>query len=479
MRARNFVGLGLLLVAGCGIEGLFANAGHEQYERPASKVTGSAMEEVTVSQMAIIDGDGTEIEPFLFEKTGTAYEARLPSSKYSMLRVRAKVGNIELRSIIPGVNEESEVTGIDLDARNMTEALITEARLSADGLSLKKVTPEAYVGTRTLIRAGMDVPGSETQQLLQAVERFMTKYDQSISVSEPNFFNVPAFCRTTDVEPPCTGTVLPGTGDWVRKTSPIDAGFIARNPLDYLGDGRDRIDSVDFDALLARVAQSYRPAGCPDPERIRVVFTVDFNEGAKNGNCGSTNRFKWATDRPGKGMYFVGWIYDGSAGLPPSDISDPQYAMVMGSSTPNVVPMYDDGTNGDETSGDGIWSIFFDLPKASPGRVFRMGYKYTWGTQGAGWSGSEEWPGNSRILEVVDDNDDDFVYRHDVFGDEATNKDKSNLNLTGRGTIDWTTDLHSCGTPESHENEFDNNECMCGSVLTPDWIGPLTVTCTQ
>ena len=51
MRARNFVGLGLLLVAGCGIEGLFANAGHEQYERPASKVTGSAMEEVTVSQI--------------------------------------------------------------------------------------------------------------------------------------------------------------------------------------------------------------------------------------------------------------------------------------------------------------------------------------------------------------------------------------------------------------------------------------------
>jgi hypothetical protein len=71
------------------------------------------------------------------------------------------------------------------------------------------------------------------------------------------------------------------------------------------------------------------------------------------------------------------------------------------------------------------------------------------------------------------------VYRHDVFGDEATNKDKSNLNLTGRGTIDWTTDLHSCGTPESHENEFDNNACTCGSVLTPDWIGPLTVTCTQ
>jgi hypothetical protein len=228
------------------------------------------------------------------------------------------------------------------------------------------------------------------------------------------------------------------------------------------------------------VAQLFRPEGCPDPDHIRLVFTVDFNEGSKNGNCGSIDRFKWAKDKPGKGMFFVGWIYDGSAGLPPSDIQDPAVATLMGSSTPNVIPMYDDGTNGDQTAGDNIWTITFAMPRSSPGHVLRIGYKYTWGTSGAPWTGSEEWPGNSRILEVVDDNADEFVYRRDVFGDEATNKDKSNLNLNGPGSLtSWSADLHGCGTPESHENEYDNNSCACGSVLTPDWIGPLTVTCTQ
>lgn len=477
MRARLL--LAPVLLAGCGIETLFVNAGHDPYERPASKVMGTAPEEIPPEQMAILDGEGLELEPFLFEKQGTAFEMRLPSSRYAMLRMRARSGNMELRAIVPAVNEESEIAGIDLDARNMTETLIVEARLSADGTSLDRVTPEAYLGTRNLIRAGLDTPGSDTQRLLQMVERFITmKYDPALSISDPQFFRVPEFCRTTDVEPPCPGTPLEGT-DYVRRTSAIEPGFIARNPFDYAGDGVVRNDSIPFDTLLARVAESYRPAGCPDPERIRVVFTVDFNEGAKNGNCGTSDRFKWATDRPGKSMYFVGWIYDGSAGLPPSDINDPQWGILLGSSTPNVIPMYDDGTNGDETAGDGIWSIYFDLPKSQPGRVFRMGYKYTWGTQGAVWSGSEEWPGNSRILEVVDDNGDDFVYRRDVFGDEATNKDKSNLNLRGTGSIDWTTDLHMCGVPESHENEYDNASCMCGSVLTPDWIGPLTVTCTQ
>jgi hypothetical protein len=471
--------LGLLLLAGCGIESLFLNAGHEQYDRPASKVIGTAPEEIPAAQMAIIDGEGTELEPFRFERQGAGYEMRLPSSRYSMLRVRARSGNLELRAIVPAVNEESEIAGVDLDARNMTETLIVEARLSADRSSLGRVTAEAYLGTRALIRAELDVPGSDTHRLLQMVERVIAmKYDPSLSVPEPQFFNAPDFCRTTDVEPACTGTPLEGT-DWVKQTSPIDAGFLLRNPFDYAGDGRAHNDSVAFDTLLARVAQSFRPAGCPDAERIRVLFTVDFNEGAKNGNCGNINRFRWATDRPGKTMFFVGWIYDGSAGLAPSDISDPRYSILLGSSTPNVIPMYDDGTNGDATAGDNIFSIYFDLPRAQPGRVFRMGYKYTWGTQGAVWSGSEEWPGNSRILEVVDDNGDDFVYRRDVFGDEATNKDKANASNAGTGSIDWTTDNHGCGTPESHENEFDNNSCMCGSVLTPDWIGPLTVTCTQ
>ncbi len=42
---------------------------------------------------------------------------------------------------------------------------------------------------------------------------------------------------------------------------------------------------------------------------MRLVFSVDFNQGALNGNCGSIDRFKWAKDKPGKQMFFVGWVH--------------------------------------------------------------------------------------------------------------------------------------------------------------------------
>lgn len=468
--------LALITSGACGLENAINNAGHDQYDRPASKITGTAAMVTNVTQLSVIDGNGSAVEPFLSSVDGTNYELRLPSSKYSMLRVRIDIGNLELRAILPSIGEESAVSGVDLDARAIAESLIVEARLSADGNSLKKVTPDAYLGTRTLIRAAFDTAGP-TQDLLHMVERVLAnRFDASLSVLNPQFFNVPAFC-TLAADATCTGT--PISGDYVLKDSALDSGFLARNPLDYVGDGILRHDSVAFDTKLAEVAKLYRPAGCPDPNKIRLVFTVDFNEGGKNGNCGTINRFAWAKDRPGKSMFFVGWIYDGSAGLPASDINDTDVAKTMGSSTPNVVSMFDDGSNGDETAGDNIWSIYFDVPRSSPGHVLRVGYKYTWGTSGAPWTGSEEWPGNSRILEVVDDNGDNLVYRHDVFGDEATNKDKSNLNLNGTGSITWTTDLHACGTPESHENKYNNGTCRCAAVLTPKWVGARTVTCTQ
>ncbi len=459
---RAIVILAAFGVGGCGLEDFAINAGHSQFDRPASVITGTVPMGTTTANLSVIDGDGNVVAPFQSMITGTSYELRLPSSKYAMLRVRVDIGNLELRTIVPAIGEFSGVNGVDLDPRATTETIIAEARLSADGDSLGQVTPSAYLGTRALIRAALDQPGS-TQDLLNMVQRIISaKFDPTLSVMSPDFFNVPVLDAKYNV-----------------TTSPLDKSALVRNPFDYVGDGKLRSDSTDFDAKLAETAKLYRPAGCPDPDKIKLVFTVDFNDGTKDGNCLAINRFKWAVDRPGKSMFFVGWIYDGSAGLPASDIVDHDLAKAMGSSTPNTIPMYDDGTNGDKTAGDNIWTITLEAPRSSPGHVLRVGYKYTWGTAGAPWSGSEEWPGNSHILEVVDDNGDDFIYRHDTFGDEATNKDKSNLGIKSTGSIDWTTDLHGCGTPEAHENRYDNNSCKCGDVITPKWIGPLTVTCTQ
>jgi hypothetical protein len=447
--------LALGLLAGCGIEN-FGNLGRTEYDRPASAILGTSYwPDALPAQFSATDGENV-ITPFLINASGTSYELRLPSSKYSMIEVTGRVGNLALRAIVPSIGEESKVTGVALDERTITEAMIVEARLSADGQKLKQVTPDAYLGTRNLIYAAFDQPGP-TQDLLNMVKAIIGRYDATLSQPDPDFFNVPIYDSTYAV-----------------KQRAVSPSWIARQQFDYTGDGRIDGDSVAFDQKLAEVAKLYRPAGCADPNNLRVVFTVDFNTSAKNGNCANVDRFKWATDKPGKSMFFVGWVHKQSV------LQEPGVNNELGASTPNQIPMYDDGTNGDEVAGDNIWTISFVIPKGDEQtQVFRIGYKFTWGTRGALWTGSEEWPGNSRILEVVDVNHDGFVYRHETWGDEASNKDASNLNPKSGGTITWTTDLHGCG-PEARENTYDFNTCGCDSAIaTPKGIGPIKVACTQ
>lgn len=459
------------LLAGCGIE-RFGNLGRNESPRPTSAITGSTyFTDAQPSQFGANDADGSAMNYcgatgndwdlgkncFRTSASGQSYEVDLPSSKYSMIEVTARTGNLALRTLVPFIGEETTLTGVPFDERNVTETLIVEARLSHDKVSMKTITPDAYLGTRKLIQAAFDQPGP-TQDLLAMVQRIIVRFDPSLSQTDPDFFAVPSYDE-----------------NWNVKDRAVSPSWIARQQFDYTGDGRVDGDSVAFDQLLAQVAQLYDPTGCPDPNNIRVVFTVDFNPGAKNGVCATVDRFKWATDKPGKSMYFVGWVHKQSV------LQDPSVNAVLGASTPNQIPMYDDGTNGDETAGDNVWTVSFVIPKGDPasGQVFRIGYKFTWGTRGAVWTGSEEWPGNSRILEVVDVNGDGFVYRHESWGDEASNKDASNLNPKSGGTITWTTDLHGCG-PEARENLYDFKTCGCASAIeTPKGIGPIKVACTQ
>ena len=447
--------LGLAALSGCGFEN-FGNLGRSEYERPASAIAGPIAwdDSGLKTQYGATDGEAN-LTPFLINGTKDSYEIRLPSSKYSMIEVTARAGNALLRSLVPSIGEESKVEQ-PLDARAMTEALIVEARLSAEGTKLKTITPSAYLGTRNLIYADFDNPGP-TQELLHMVEAFFTRIDPAIGSISPDFFDVPVY-----------------NPDYTVKNRAVDPGSLSRAPFDYTGDGVADSDTDAFDQKLGQVAQLYRPEGCPDPNNVRLVFTVDFNTTAKNGNCATVDRFKWATDKPGKSMFFVGWVHE------TSPLQDPAVNSLLGASTPNQIPMYDDGTNGDATAGDNVWTVTFVIPRGDPasGKVFRIGYKFTWGTRGAVWTGSEEWPGNSRWLEVVDVNGDGFVFRHESWADEASNKNASNLNVNGLNTIDWTTDLHGCG-PEARENSYDFAQCKCTTIQTPKGVGPINVACTQ
>jgi hypothetical protein len=112
-----------------------------------------------------------------------------------MIEVTARTGNLALRALVPSIGEESKLTGVALDERNITEALIVEARLSHDQQSMKTITPDAYLGTRDLIRAAFDQPGP-TQDLLNMVQRIIVRFDPSLSQTDPDFFAVSAYDET-------------------------------------------------------------------------------------------------------------------------------------------------------------------------------------------------------------------------------------------------------------------------------------------
>lgn len=227
-------------------------------------------------------------------------------------------------------------------------------------------------------------------------------------------------------------------------------------------------------AERAEAALTISLEGVLDEDFIRVIFEVDFNAGRLDGNGDMINRFRWVRDEPGKQMFFVGGLHEDSP------VQDSELSAQMGDTgswTPNQIAMHDDGTAGDETAGDNIWTITFDLP---PGA--RVGYKYTWGQQGQLWTGTEEWPGNQRILEIVDVNGDNFVRRRDNFGDEATNKDLSNLNrrrlTAGVDEITWDTDLNADDIPDPRERPIDvDHDGTLDEWVTPTAIGPKTVPC--
>lgn len=259
---------------------------------------------------------------------------------------------------------------------------------------------------------------------------------------------------------------------------------VLRSTLEQLDAAMDD-DGPAADVLAAVEAADGLPADAPaaadeagmaidfegmiDPDVIRTVFEVDFNDGRLDGNCDGIQRFKWVRDEPGKQMYFVGGLHEDS---PIQDLSINE-AMGSGSGSwvPNQIPMYDDGTNGDEAAGDNIWTLTLDLPRGA-----RVGYKYTWGQRGQLWTGTEEWPGNQRILEIVDVNGDDFVRRRDNFGDEASNKDKTNLNRRGMGSVDWQTDANADEIPDARERPLDlDHDCALDEWVTPTAVGPKRV----
>jgi hypothetical protein len=203
----------------------------------------------------------------------------------------------------------------------------------------------------------------------------------------------------------------------------------------------EALEAAGFDdnayrvALEAAVDASLVPVVC-DPSRLNVMFTVDASGQGKDGNGAP----QFVRQPPQEGKVFLGITVD-----PQSPVADGA-GVLRPRLTPNdpTTQMFDDATHGDEVAGDGVFTIVLPLP-----RGIRVLYKYTNGSPNAGFTGSEEWPGNARILQVEDvltsqasGQPDCLVIRRDSFGDEASNKNFVNLNARlGGGDLDYDDDL--------------------------------------
>ncbi len=442
-----------LLLSGCGVEGLLNLYLGNQYTQPLNKVRGTIS--LPAPQFFLVDAAGNAIPAFESKVEGGSYEAGFVAQGYSGVRIRAVQGQAVVEAFLPEMVFEDVLEGVDLDARSTASVKLIEGYMGPLGTTLSGTPDNNLCIAQKKLAVFYDDGGAQTE-LVRIMDRILGRANLEVATSTL-VFQSPVVSASSEVE-----------------TSALNPNWVTRANYDYDGDGILNQNTNAFDAVFLSALPVVDLSAPPDPSLTRTVFSVDFNEGKLNGACGETNRFKWVRDEPGRQMYFVGGIHTSSP------IQDPRIDASLGNRggwTPNQIKMYDDGTHGDKAAGDNIWSVYFDLP---PG--LRIGYKYTWGKQGDLWTGTEEWPGNQRILQVTDLNSDGYVYRIDNFADEASNKDLANSNSASAGSVDWDEDVNGDGYPEAREAPVDARGNFCGpavdrNFVTPDWVSAVTLSC--
>lgn len=361
---------------------------------------------------------------------------------------------------------------LDADATVATLLLLAKAHLSQPESTLGALTPEAVIDALSEIENLFSDEDTRLAPLRAMVDRLLAGDITTRAALRP----------------------FP-TGD----QSYLDVAALAA-AADYTGDGTPDATSAAFDEALRQAIAALEFNVCYAADTIRVVLVTDFNEGTIDSNCSVINRAKWLDDinESGRRMFITGSLHETT----PNCDRDPAPCIdsatfdaanqLMGNWQPNITPMYDDGTHGDAVAGDNLWTITFDLPWIDAGsptaRWVRIGYKYTWGTQGHLWTGTEEWPGNQRILELRDMNGDHLIVRQDNFGDETTNKDKSNLRAPskgGCGTVLWQSELNpppegrreNC-VDDTLEAQIDTDkDCALDSWPSTYSAAPITIPC--
>ncbi len=412
------------------------------------------------------------------------------TSAYRNLRVDARWPGAHRIGLVPVVERQVSVldpegcflVGDDpaqsaLDAAGTVASLVLMGKALAEGQALASIPPAVVAQVARAVRQSQDPD-------VTAFAVLVARLSDAAGQIPPDPCGVGAAGGAGTPLYPFAGALAEGA----RVCDLVDPDFLKAFAPD--------VTPLGFaEALLAAEASVRQSVQiCYATDRMRVVFLADLRPGALDGNCAAVDPFKWAADAPGKAVYFTGGVHKttpvcGRDGTPPACLTLAQVDaanQTLGNWVPNVIPMYDDGTHGDAVRDDRVFTVVLDLPWFDPalsadGRGVRIGYKYTYGLQGQGWTQTEEWPGNQRLLEIADVNGDHLVVRMDAFGDEATNKDKANLlkpSKGGCGTNFWENEVRAgCGHDTRERMVDTDGDCLPDAWPRSHTASPILVDC--
>jgi hypothetical protein len=441
-------------LSGCGLEAFFHEAGSPPHEKIVSTVSGTLANDAPT--VTFVQADGSTLPPLESSVGGGEYELVFENTgELSNGLLEANEGAKQLKGWLPLLGVDDAIVGFDLDGASTAKVLLMQGAMSAQDKTRQTVESSvAATALEDIDEAAQDSQSPEAM-FIQMVTEVIDLADAGDSSSTP--LVAPVLTSSTVV------------------TSALDPTWWAAN------EGSASFTQEDFDGALLSAASSLNVIGCiderPDGD-IRVVFEVDLNDGRLDGACRPITGFGgkgFVSPDEGDSMFFVGGVHEDSP------IQDQDLNIEMGAWDPNLVPMFDDGTNGDEVAGDNIWTKTFVMPRNA-----RVSYKYTWGTPGEGWNDTEEWPGNERWLEIVDVNGDNFIRRRDSFADESSNKNVRNeccglpfVTLTWDPLVDTNDDGFYNTREEPFRTPEAGDDCTADTLVTPRGVSPVLVECPE
>jgi hypothetical protein len=384
-----------LLGMGCGWDGLFFTPrGFDATEAPRVVLVGNAK---PGAALTVISAEDEILAQGQAPSQGEFRLSLAPEAVGQKLQILAQQKGATYKTLVPFA-AHGVVTGVgELNAFSTAITQLVLYKVQADAGSTLAATPAAAI--TGLVAEIQKAPASDFLELQARIEMIL------------------ALGKTVPV--PC----------FLTESYLLSESFVAAA-------AQDLAFVQAYDAALAAAAASYELVIRCDPSRLNVLFAVDASGRGRDG-IGNPQLIRQATK---ESKIYLGLTSDESSpvlsDLVPRQLNpnDPEWAMS------------DDGKKGDERAGDGVFSVVVPLPRGA-----RIKYKYTNGVAGEGFTGTEEWPGNARILEIEDvltsrpdGKPDCLLVRRDAFGDEATNKNFVNLNPIAKkqgGVVRFQTDL--------------------------------------